>query len=41
VTIHDYDADHAFARHSGKARVPDLAEQADARTGSFFAKNLA
>jgi carboxymethylenebutenolidase len=40
VTIHDYDADHAFARHSGKARVPALAEQADARTASFFTKNL-
>jgi carboxymethylenebutenolidase len=40
VTIYDYDADHAFARHSGKARVPALAEQADERTATFFAKNL-
>ncbi|HWA41654.1 MAG TPA: dienelactone hydrolase family protein [Hypericibacter adhaerens] len=41
VTIYDYDADHAFARHSGSARVPKLAEQADGRTAAFFAKNLA
>lgn len=40
VTIHDYDADHAFARHDGHARVPKLAEQADARTEAFFAKEL-
>lgn len=40
VTIHDYDADHAFARHDGHARVPALADQADARTRDFFAKNL-
>ena len=41
VTIYDYDADHAFARHSGSSRVPALADQADARTADFFAKHLA
>ena len=41
VTIHDYDADHAFARHTGSSRVPALADQADARTAAFFAKHLA
>jgi len=41
VTIYDYDADHAFARHTGSSRVPALAEQADGRTAAFFAKNLA
>lgn len=40
VTLHSYDADHAFARHSGSARVPALAEQADARTQAFFAEHL-
>lgn len=40
VTIHEYAADHAFARHSGSARVPELAEQADARTAAFFAEHL-
>jgi carboxymethylenebutenolidase len=40
VTIHDYDADHAFARHHGHSRVPALAEQADGRTEAFFAKEL-
>jgi carboxymethylenebutenolidase len=41
VTIYDYDADHAFARYAGSSRVPALADQADARTAAFFAKNLA
>jgi carboxymethylenebutenolidase len=41
VTIYDYDADHAFARHSGSSRVPALADQADARTVAFFARHLA
>ena len=40
VTIHDYDADHAFARHSGSSRVPVLAEIADARSRDFFAAHL-
>jgi carboxymethylenebutenolidase len=40
VTIHDYDADHAFARHSGSSRVPALAEIADARSRDFFAAHL-
>ncbi len=41
VTLHDYDADHAFAREFGAARVPVLAEEADARTRDFFARHLA
>ena len=40
VTMHDYDADHAFARHSGSARVDDLAKVADARTAAFFREHL-
>lgn len=40
VTLHTYDADHAFARHRGSARVPALAEKADARTQAFFAEHL-
>ncbi len=40
VTVYTYDADHAFARHSGSARVPAMAEQADARTQAFFAEQL-
>lgn len=40
VTIHDYDADHAFARHSGSSRVPVLAEIADARSRDFFTAHL-
>jgi len=40
VTIYDYDADHAFARHSGSSRVPALAEIADARSRDFFAAHL-
>ena len=41
VTIYDYDADHAFARGSGSARVPALAQQADERTQAFFSDKLA
>jgi carboxymethylenebutenolidase len=40
VTIYDYDADHAFARAIGSARVEALAQQADARTAAFFADHL-
>lgn len=40
VTIHDYDADHAFAREYGSSRVPALADEADARTADFFARHL-
>ncbi len=40
VTLHTYDADHAFARHSGSARAPLPAAQADARTQAFFAEHL-
>lgn len=39
-TLHDYKADHAFARAIGSSRVPDLAELADARTAEFFKNNL-
>ena len=41
VTLFDYDADHAFARASGSARVPALALQADERTAAFFREHLA
>ncbi len=40
VTIHDYDADHAFARAIGSTRVEALARQADARTETFFSTHL-
>lgn len=40
VALHIYDADHAFARHSGSARIPALAEQADVRTQAFFDEHL-
>jgi carboxymethylenebutenolidase len=40
VTIHDYPADHAFARAVGSSRVEALAIQADARTREFFAAQL-
>jgi carboxymethylenebutenolidase len=40
VTIHDYPADHAFARAVGLSRVEALAQQADARTVAFFETNL-
>jgi carboxymethylenebutenolidase len=41
VTIYYYDADHAFARGSGSARVPAMAQRADARTQAFFSEKLA
>jgi carboxymethylenebutenolidase len=41
VTLHYYDADHAFARHQGSTRVPECAELADARTLEFFRQHLA
>lgn len=41
VTLHEYDADHAFAREAGPTRVPDLADLADERTQTFFAQALA
>jgi carboxymethylenebutenolidase len=41
VTIYEYDADHAFARGSGSARMPALAQEANARTEAFFIDNLA
>jgi carboxymethylenebutenolidase len=41
ATLHDYDADHAFARASGSSRVEALAQQADDRTVAFFARHLA
>ena len=41
VTMAEWDADHAFARHSGSARVAALADAADARTRAFFAEHLA
>lgn len=40
VTIHDYHADHAFARYSGLARVEHLAVEADGRTREFFKQHL-
>lgn len=39
-TLHDYAADHAFARAIGSSRVPDLAELADRRTAAFFRDNI-
>jgi carboxymethylenebutenolidase len=41
ITIHDYPADHGFARHSGAKRVPEQADLADGRTRAFFAEHLA
>lgn len=40
VTIHDYPADHAFARASGSSRIEALAVHADSRTETFFASHL-
>ncbi len=40
ATLYSYDADHAFARHSGSARDPVAAGQADARTQAFVAEHL-
>lgn len=39
-TLHDYKADHAFARAIGASRVSELAALADARTVEFFKNNL-
>ena len=39
-TLHDYAADHAFARAIGSSRVPDLAELDDRRTAAFFRDKL-
>ncbi len=41
VTLHDYDADHAFARVGGTSRVESCAQQADDRTAAFFGRHLA
>lgn len=40
VTLHDYDADHAFARVDGASRVESCAQEANARTEAFFAEHL-
>lgn len=40
VTLHDYAADHAFARAIGSSRVEALAQLADSRTAAFFAEHL-
>jgi carboxymethylenebutenolidase len=39
-TLHDYKADHAFARAIGSSRVPDLADIADKRTADFFSTTI-
>lgn len=41
VTLHDYDADHAFARVDGGDRVEACAQEANARTAAFFREHLA
>ena len=41
VTLHDYDADHAFARLDGTSRVEACAQAANARTLAFFRQHLA
>ena len=41
VTLHDYDADHAFARVDGTSRVESCAQEANARTLAFFRRHLA
>lgn len=40
VTLHDYDADHAFARVDGTSRVEACAKEANARTLAFFRRHL-
>lgn len=40
VTLHDYDADHAFARVDGTSRVEACAREANARTLAFFRQHL-
>jgi len=41
VTLHDYDADHAFARVGGTSRVEACAQAANERTAAFFRQHLA
>jgi len=41
VTLHDYDADHAFARVDGTSRVESCAQLANQRTLDFFRQHLA
>jgi len=41
ATLHDYDADHAFARVDGTSRVEEHAQAADRRTADFFRQHLA
>lgn len=41
VTLHDYDADHAFARVDGVGRVEACAQAANERTLDFFRRHLA
>jgi carboxymethylenebutenolidase len=40
VTLHDYDADHAFARVDGQSRVEACARLANERTLEFFRQHL-
>lgn len=40
VTLHDYDADHAFARVNGQHRVEACATLANSRTLAFFKAHL-
>lgn len=40
VTLHDYDANHAFARVDGGDRVESCAQAANARTAAFFRQHL-
>lgn len=40
VALHDYDADHAFARVDGTTRVEACAQEANARTLAFFRQHL-
>lgn len=41
VTLHGYDADHAFARVGGTSRVEACAQEANDRTAAFFRQHLA
>jgi carboxymethylenebutenolidase len=40
VTLHDYDADHAFARVDGESRIEACAQLANRRTADFFRQHL-
>ena len=40
VTLHDYMADHAFARVDGEHRDEACAQLANGRTAAFFAEHL-